>query len=126
MDRYLFFSGDKPTLEDENFSRDALLQAILDRTDDFFTDGVIHGFEVNQIGSDLVLAPGVAYAGGERIVSLLGLFEPWPEATTYVFAGYTLTEGAPKTHFVTGQTHQTRQIHGFAMRLSPLRGPKRL
>ncbi|MFA7331103.1 MAG: hypothetical protein WC326_08525 [Candidatus Delongbacteria bacterium] len=124
MDRYLFFSGDKPTLEDENFSRDALLQAILDRTDDLFSEGVIHGFDVSQNGSDLVLAPGVAYAGGERIISLLGLFEPWPTSTSYVFAGYTLTEAAPKTHFVTGQTHQTRQIHGFALRLSafPVKG----
>ena len=119
MDRYLFFSGDKPTLEDENFSRDALLQAILDRTDDLFTDGVIHGFEVSQNGSDLVLAPGVAYVSGERIVSLEEGRQPWPGSTNYVFAGYTLTEAAPKTHYVTGQTHQTRQIHGFAMRLSP-------
>ncbi len=124
MDRYLFFSGDKPTLEDENFSRDALLQAILDRTDDLFTDGVIQGFEVSQNGSDLVLAPGVAYTGGERIVNLDEVHQPWPGSTNYVFAGYTLTEAAPKTHFVTGQTHQTRQIHGFALRLSafPVKG----
>lgn len=124
MDRYLFFSGDKPTLEDENFSRDALIQAILDRTGDLFTDGVIHGFDVSQDGSDLVLAPGVAYMGGERIVSLEEVRQPWPGSTSYVFAGYTLTESAPKTHFVTGQTHQTRQLHGFALRLStfPIKG----
>jgi hypothetical protein len=120
MDKYLFFSGDKPTLEDETFSRDAILQAILDRTGDLFTDGVVHGFAVSQDGSDLVLAPGVAYTGGERIVSLAAVRQPWPGTTTYVFAGYTLIQTAPKTHFVTGQTHQTRQVHGFALRLSPL------
>jgi hypothetical protein len=124
MDKYLFFSGDKPTLEDENFSRDAVIQAIRDRADDLFTDGVIHGFEVSQNGSDLVLAPGVAYAGGERIVSLEVVHQPWPASTSYVFAGYTLTAAAPKSHFVTGQTHQTRQLHGFALRLStfPVKG----
>ncbi|MDP2361931.1 MAG: hypothetical protein Q8O14_14475 [bacterium] len=118
MDKYLFFSGDKPTLEDETFSRDALIQAILDRANDLFTDGIVQGFAVSQDGSDLVLAPGVAYLGGERIVSSAEVRQAWPAGQQYVFVGYTLTEGAPKTHYVTGLTHQTRQAHGFALRLA--------
>ncbi|MFA7332632.1 MAG: hypothetical protein WC326_16305, partial [Candidatus Delongbacteria bacterium] len=118
MDKYLFFSGDKPTLEDENFSRDALIQAILDRTGDLFTDGVITGFSLGKVGSDLVIAPGVAYQDGERIASAAPVTQGWPAISSYVFVGYTLMDGASKTHFVTGEAHQTRRVHGFAVRLS--------
>ena len=119
MDRYLFFSGDKPTLEDLDFQFGSLFQGLLDRVADHFTDGVVQGFTVRQDGSDLVVDPGVAYRDGERIVSLQEARQAWPAATTYVYAGYTLTDAAPKTHYVTGVEHRTRQVHGFAVRLSP-------
>lgn len=119
MDRYLFFSGDKPTLEDLDFQFGSLFQGILDRVGDLFTDGVVEGFTVRQDGSDLVVDPGVAYRDGERIVSLEGLRQDWPAGTTYVYVGYTLTDAAPKTHYITGVEHLTRQVHGVAVRLSP-------
>ena len=91
MDRYLFFSGDKPTIEDLDFLFGSLFQGILDRVGDLFTDGVVEGFTVRQDGSDLVVDPGVGYRDGERIVSLEGLRQDWPAGTIYVYVGYTPT-----------------------------------
>lgn len=123
LDKYLFFSGDKPTIEDENFSRNALIQAVLDRTKEFFTDGVFSGLAIGEEtegeeAGQLVVFSGAAYRGGERIALGDKAYIPWPDVDSYVFAGYTLTDGSPKTHHVTGDTHQTRRVHATAIRLA--------
>ncbi|MFA7329768.1 MAG: hypothetical protein WC326_01725 [Candidatus Delongbacteria bacterium] len=118
MDRYLFFSGDKPTIEDLDFQFGSLFQGILDRAGDLFSDGVITGFGLSKVGSDLVVAPGVAYRDGERIAGATAFTQGWPALTCYVFVGYTLTDGASKTHYVTGAPHLTRRVHGFSVRLN--------
>ncbi|MFA7331011.1 MAG: hypothetical protein WC326_08065 [Candidatus Delongbacteria bacterium] len=118
MNRYLPFSGDKPTLEDLEFIIDVPLQAILERTSELFTDGVVTGFGLSKVGLNLLVAPGVAYRGGERIASTETTTVSYPVADSWVFARYTLTEVMPKTHYVTGVTHNTRRIHGGGLRLS--------
>lgn len=115
MDKYLFFSGDKPTIEDENFSRDALIQAILDRAGDFFTDGTVDGFTLAKDSSELVVSAGVAYVSGERIASTTEIREAYPATDKYVFVQYTLTDGSPKTHHITQASHDTRRVHGIAV-----------
>ena len=123
LDKYLFFSGDKPTIEDENFSRNAVLDGLLDRVSDLFTDGVVAGFGLAKNGSELDVAAGVAYMGGERIVSTQTVQVPWPGTDQHVFVAFTLADGSPKTHYVTGETHLTRRVHGFAVVLKPSSTP---
>lgn len=118
MDKYLFFSGDKPTLEDENFSRDALIQGLLERTRELFTDGVVTGFTLSKVGLDLVVAPGVAYRAGERIALAEAAHLTWPAENTWVFVRYTLTDTALKTHYMTATEYLTRRIHASGLRLS--------
>lgn len=118
MDRYLFFSGDKPTIEDLDFQFGSLFQGILDRAGDLFTDGVVTGFQPAKVGSDLVVSAGVAYRSGERIATTSPTTVAYPVADTWVFARYTLTDTAAKLHYVTGVSQFTRRVHTGGLRLS--------
>ncbi len=111
MDKYLFVSGDKPTVEDENFSRDALIEGILNLAADHFTDGVVTGLSASKVSTDLVVEVGVAYRGGERIHLSAQHTETYPVADKYVFVRYTLTDGSPKTHHISGSPYNTRRVH---------------
>ena len=125
MDKYLFFSGDKPTVEDENFSRDALINNILFRAKDLFTDGVVTGFALSKDGSDLVVSGGTAYRGGERIDKSSEHRESYPGTDKYVFVKYqTIVGGSPKTHHITGATHYTRQSHSSTIILKDTSTPE--
>lgn len=118
MDQYRFFSGDKPTVEDEFFSREALIDAILSRTKDLFTAGVVMGLALEQDGIDLVVSPGTALCDGERMVLSDTYRIGWPTADSWVFLGYTHEDGSPKTHFITGESFPTRRMLRVHVRVS--------
>ena len=126
MNGYYPFSGDTPTVEDYDFQRVGIENAIRERVTDFWTDGVVHGFELSRSGDgDLVFGAGVAYCGGERIACEFSVPESAPEPGEYIFIKQSLSSGGLKTHFITGQSFTTRKsVTSYSFRYGSSQSPR--
>lgn len=117
MERTKFYSGMIPSLEDLEFEQEAKEKAVRERVSDFFTDGVLTGLQVTLETNGIYIQPGIAYVGGERVV----VQEPTLVSDTvqdgFVFLKFVSVETDPKSHFITGEIYNTRQLDSYEINL---------
>jgi len=106
-----------PSLEDLEFEQEAKEKAVRERVSDFFTDGVLTGLQVTLETNGIYIQPGIAYVGGERVV----VQEPTLVSDTvqdgFVFLKFVSVETDPKSHFITGEIYNTRQLDSYEINL---------
>jgi len=115
MKKLKYYSGIKPTLEDIEFDQQGKENAILDRQNEMFSNGILSGLQLVEEDGVFSLQPGVGYAGGERIeVTEAQEVEITPDAEPqYLILKHQQELSYPVDHFVTGETHNIYQTDGF-------------
>jgi len=105
----------QPALEDLEFDQAAKEAALRTRISDFFTDGVLFGLQLSIAANQVTLQPGIGYVQGERIrvteptLALDGLQDG------FVWIRFIQIESHPESHFITGESHNTRVSDSFEM-----------
>lgn len=113
MNRTKYYSGMIPSLEDLEFDQASKESAIKNRVADFFSDGVLTGLEVSIEPDGVLIQPGTAYVGGERILVSKATLVPGSVQDGYVFIRFIQNESDLESHFITGAANNTRVKDGF-------------
>ena len=123
MNRTLYYSGMQPSVEDLIFDQDSRDTSIKDRVRDFFTDGVLSGFNVSILNGKIMIHPGIAYVSGERIEIVENTVVSETIQDGFVFLKFKSEESESESHFITGELFNTRKLDSFEILLQSMSDP---
>ena len=120
MKKLKYFSGIKPTVEDLEFDQLGKENAITDRQQEMFTDGVASGLLFKELTPGAyVIEPGLAYVNGERIQvpdNLAVSITPTQD-DQFIFLKFETQLSHPVQHFVTGATFNIYQSDSYSVQI---------